>query len=164
MLTPEGEILHALGGFVPRDDLLRELRFALETFRAIETSERPAKEVVRERQEELLRQDAERAKQPDPDDPFAGLRDDEGQAIHRRLKLGRIEQDRRFVAKHPLLHVDDYRTSMLGRGGADFFGSRSGTAPVERLGEDDTIDDIDIDELMRRLRAQGDAGDAPPTE
>lgn len=164
VLTPDGEIVHAVGGFVPRDELLRELEWAIGTFEAVETTDQPAARVVVERQRKLLAADAERRKaetseragEPDSQPTAAEfLRDHRDRAV---------ERDRKFVMEHPLLHVDRYETSMLGRGGADFFGSSSGTRPTERLGDDDGVDPLKrIEELRRRRDREEDPREGPTT-
>ena len=58
--------------------------------------------------------------------------------------------------EHPLMPIADFRTSMLGRGGASFFGSSSGGRPGETIGTAPGIDgDIDLEQLIETLAGRG---------
>ncbi|HEV3024395.1 MAG TPA: hypothetical protein VGX76_18090, partial [Pirellulales bacterium] len=53
-LTPQGELFHALTGYVGPDDLAAELTFALETYEALQSQHDDREQIVRDAHTERL--------------------------------------------------------------------------------------------------------------
>ena len=108
VLTPEGRIFHVVSGYIGADDLREELAFALEQFGHFGSNGKKLAAAHRGFAETLQARD------------FSG-------------PLGNWEKrraiaDHEFVAKHPLLAVEDFEPEMLVGNAKTFFGSRNGTA------------------------------------
>ncbi len=125
-LTPDGRIFHALAGFVSSTDLKAELTWALETLAMMKKTPTLEREMVAERARDYVSD----GPQPTSDTKFGA----QHQSIFQEHIERGVTRDARFLAKHPLLAIADFRTSMLGSGGAQFFGSASGSKPGETIG------------------------------
>jgi hypothetical protein len=155
-LTPDGELLHVLAGFVGPDELAAELEFALATYKAQSEASTDPKQTVADRHTERLKDlGFTEAQITGPNDPLlqfvgslpgfsqsgpiaGGLKPGAGpEAIFDGLIKARILTDYRFVIDHPLLPIDDFRPEMLVGEGKSFFGSTSNGGPSGgRIGGD----------------------------
>lgn len=119
MLDGEGRMVNAVAGFIEPDDLLEELRFALDTMEALE------KMPESQRSEALVERQKERA---------ASLREREFEGFMGDWERRRAVADHRFVERNPYLTHDAFRIEAMVGSAKTFFGSSSGGIPEKRLG------------------------------
>lgn len=137
-LTPQGEILHVLAGYVGPEELTVELKFASDTYRKLATIEdaeqrrefvadqhRRFLETIDERKFEdssVLPANAERAiaKFQEAAASFSRVA---GQVPGMTFGRQRATADHRFAIEHPLLDVSKFRSEKLVGKATTFFGS-----------------------------------------
>lgn len=125
-LTPKGELLHGVAGFVEPTDLLDEIAFGAEVARLVakqNTADRA--DVVRYRHEKALEALAK--------EPIKGA--------FARFEIDRRTDDHRFFIAHPLLPIANFRPEMMVGNAKTFFGSSQGTPPKKKIGATDGRDD-----------------------
>ena len=119
-LTPQGEIFHVITGYIGAAELAADLVRVRALFAKIvaETDLARREKIVadahRTRRDELSRKE------------FAG-------PLAAFVKR-RVLQEQTFVAKHPLLRVEEFRPEMLVGNGRSFFGSSRGKKPAGFIG------------------------------
>ncbi len=157
VLSPDGGILHAMAGFVPHDELLVELRYALDTFALAERSGDLAREAVRLRHEELLAPEDGLVERLDLNELSSkGEIDRETmQRLMNQFRRDNVERDREFVRKHPLLPIGKFETSMLSGGGISFFGSSAGDTDGDLIGNTDGVDADFLKRIRERAEEAG---------
>jgi hypothetical protein len=108
MLTPDGRIMNALGGYVGPRDLVAELEFALGLLKDLKRVPRgSAKEFVSKAHADR----ADSFESRNGEGLFAALEDLAAGFV--AIGRSRAVEDHRFVAKNPLLPVQSFRTAML---------------------------------------------------
>lgn len=121
-LTPKGELLHGVAGFVEPRDLLDEIAFGAEVARLVakqNTADRA--DVVRYRHEKALEALAK--------EPIKGA--------FARFEIDRQTDDHRFFIAHPLMSIANFRPEMMVGNAKTFFGSSQGTPPKKKIGVTD---------------------------
>jgi hypothetical protein len=119
VLTPQGEILHVISGYISPQSLLEELTIALKNFGAISKTPHDRRMVLGDR--------------------IATRRDD----VAKRTFEGPLNdwakrsalRDLDYTAKHPLQAYTTFRPTDLTGNGKTFFGSSRGAKPKGRIGE-----------------------------
>lgn len=122
VVTPAGEIVHALAGFISPTELLEELEFALEVFEGLDTTD---EDTIRETLVAPHMDFAER------------LADREWEGLLGDWEQRRAIADHRWVARHPLARASEFETEHLVGNATTFFGASSGQAPERRIGDGD---------------------------
>jgi hypothetical protein len=112
-LTPQGEILHALAGYVSAQELLVEIELALKLHEALRSPSIDRTLLVRTVHATAGRADARAAVSPGPFSDW-----------ERRRRVA----DHRFVERHPLLSAAAFRPSLMVGAGASFFADTQGGA------------------------------------
>lgn len=124
VLTPSGEIVSALSGYLSPQTLGEELDLAAALVRDLAGAEEVDVElrerVVALRHEAFAKELAER----------------EWPELFGEFEKARALSDHQFAQRHPLLHFERFRPEMLVGNARTFFGSSSGGTPSERIGGD----------------------------
>lgn len=121
MLTPKGELLNVVAGYVDAEDLLVEAKLATSLWRKVKKAKEEGRaQIVRDAHQTFLKG---RTADAGSTDPFA------------RFIESRIRTDHRFVARHPLMDARRFRTEDLVGNAKTFFGSSTGKKPRGRVGE-----------------------------
>jgi hypothetical protein len=136
-LTPQGDLFHALTGYVGPNDLAEELKFALETYEALQAVRNDRKQVVRDAHTERLMAIGYDQAQIDrkTDDAISDMLAGVAPALTRGnfipgevfdgFSRGQVLSDYRFAIRHPLLPWKRFKPAMLVGTGKSFFGSTS---------------------------------------
>jgi hypothetical protein len=163
-LTPDGRIFHAMAGYVSPTDLSAELKWALATWKQMQTTPTLQSAMVAERARDYQTS----GPKPTPRERLVG--GSEGRDVFQDHIERGVTRDATFVEQHPLMPIADFRTSMLGRGGATFFGASRGTQPGETIGNVDRktgsalgLTSDEVQKLIERMRRDsGDDDSTPP--
>ena len=139
MLTPKGELLHVVSGYIDTDGLERELKRGLAIWKQVQGKKtaKAKKAVIRAAHEAALKELEKR-----PPGRLERLlqqhRGDEKEETRRIPKLtigaGRDAVDHRFARDNALLPAAKFRPEKLVGTGGSFFGSSSGGRPKEEIG------------------------------
>jgi hypothetical protein len=147
-LTPHGEMLHALAGYVGPDELADELKFALATYQALSSQRDDGEQLVREAHARHLSMlgYSEDEIHCNGNDPLGGMLSSIAMAIAEEntnpdkmlggFKRRQTLHDHRFAMRNALLPWRQFEPEMLVGKGQSFFGSTSSGAPGDRrIGE-----------------------------
>lgn len=130
VLTPQGEIVNVLAGYVPPDEMLEELEFSLRTLASMRGGSREDRLVAAQR----ARIEAMK--------PHSGPLND--------WEDRRAREDHEFVVDHPLLPHERFRSQDLVGNGKSFFGSSNGDVPDGRIGDADA--GKMLDEMRKKMK------------
>ena len=162
-LTPDGRIFHAMAGYVSPTDLSAELQWALETWKQMQKAPTLESAMVAERARDY------KTSGPKPTPRKGLVAGSEGRDVFQDHIERGVTRDATFVEQHPLMPIADFRTSMLGRGGATFFGSSRGTKPGETIGNADRKPGAELDltpdevrKLIEKSRRDSGGDDTTP--
>lgn len=118
-LTPQLEIFHAATGFLPPEDLVKELEFAAKVFASIQDAKNPQEVVAKAQRERLLAGGYTKAEITPPDQsPVAKVKGfmpnlekmdfTNMQGMFPNIARNRLLDDARYVIAHPLTSLKDF--------------------------------------------------------
>src|SRR5262245_3271751 len=130
VMTPTGELFHALSGYIGPDELEQELSFSLDTYASLRRDPNNAKRIIGDQHERFLKQRGFTDDEIHRDglNPLSGFANFDqlatrsvsptsGQFSLDRMFEGfsrpRILSDHRFSMEHPMLPVSEFRPEML---------------------------------------------------
>ncbi|MHC4410657.1 MAG: hypothetical protein ACYS0F_16840 [Planctomycetota bacterium] len=137
MLTPKGELLHVVSGYIGTEELERELKRGLAIWKQVQEKKtaKAKKAAVRAAHEAALKELEKR-----PPSRLERLlqqnrKDDETRRVPKlTIGAGRDAVDHRFARDNALLPAAKFRPEELVGTGGSFFGSSSGSRPREEIG------------------------------
>lgn len=128
LLTPAGEIVNAMAGYVPPRDLAQELEFGVSAFAALmKMPEADRKAALVKSHEEFVRNKTGRG--------LDDLQTPRNVIVVIASPQERMVQDHRFCMKHPLLPFKEFRIPELVGAAPTFFGTQviqRGIPPVPK--------------------------------
>ncbi len=144
MLTPRGNLLNIVSGYIDANGLVRELKRALDIWKRVKASKtaKAKKAIIRAAHERALAEIERRP--PGPLQRALGGRPNAKEKRKRKKRdqrvptivigAGRDAVDHRFARDNPLLNAKQFKPEKLVGAGGSFFGSSNGRRPEEEIG------------------------------